>query len=133
MKKKAKVKKKRVKIKSIIIAIAPMKNEIIEIFIMLLKPKNKPRAPMSFTSPIPIASFPEINPPSNVINKNITPPVIIPSILFNASVIPDWLNIPSKKVNNKPISKIVKTSLFGIICSLKSIKKAETNNGNNTK
>ena len=45
--------------------IAPNKKAISEIIIIVLQPKNKPSAPISFTSPNPIASFPAIKPPTN--------------------------------------------------------------------
>ena len=52
--------------------IAASKNDNTEIDIIFIHPKNKPKAPMNFTSPNPIASFPAINPPNNVIIKNKT-------------------------------------------------------------
>ena len=59
--------------------IAASRNAINEIAIMFIHPKNKPSAPISFTSPKPIASFPAINPPNNVITKNIPAPTKEPS------------------------------------------------------
>ncbi len=58
--------------------IAPSKNAIKDIIIIPLRPKYKPNAPISLTSPKPIASFPAINPPSNVITKNIPAPITMP-------------------------------------------------------
>ena len=64
---------------NIIPIIAPSKKAISEIIIIVLHPKNKPSPPMSLTSPKPIASLPAINPPTNVINRKIPAPTIIPN------------------------------------------------------
>ena len=100
---------------SVIPTIAPSKNAIREIIIMVLHPKNNPSPPINFTSPKPIASFPAISPPTSVINKKIPAPAIIPSSISIAMLM---FIIPSKNVYTKPTSNIVRFSLFGIIFSL---------------
>ena len=65
-------------INNIILNIEPTKNAIIDIAIILLHPKNSPKAPTNFTSPNPTASFPDIKDPTNVINKKMPVPTIIP-------------------------------------------------------
>lgn len=92
--------------------IAPIKNEIKETIIILVNPKYKPSAPINFTSPNPIAFFPYTIPPKHVITKKIPAPAIIPNIIFKAIA---TLVIPYKKTNIRPISKIVKFILLGII------------------
>ena len=59
---------------NIMLNIEPIKKDIIDIAIILLHPKNKPIAPTNFTSPNPIASFPEISELTSVINKKIPTP-----------------------------------------------------------
>ena len=70
------------------------------------------RAPINFTSPNPIASFPAIRPPINVIIRKIPPPTAIPK---RASVIRFILYIPETIHEASPTSNIVKFNLFGII------------------
>ena len=95
-----------------ILIIAPIKKAINETAIIFIHPKNNPIAPISFTSPNPIASFPAIRPPINVISKNIPAPTKPPS---NISIPTDTLFIPCKNVNTKPTSNIVRFNLLGII------------------
>ena len=52
------------------------------ITIIFDNPKYNPNAPISFTSPNPIASLPYTSPPSNVIARNIPAPANIPSNIF---------------------------------------------------
>ena len=102
-------------VNNITLNIAPIKNETSVIAIIFDKPKYNPNAPISFTSPNPIASFPYIAPPINVISRNIPPPASIPSAMFIAIATSDN---PYRNAITKPISNIVKFSLFGIICNL---------------
>ena len=100
---------------NITLIIAPSKNEITAIITTSISPNTSPRAPISFTSPKPIASFPAIAPPINVISRNIPPPAIIPRILSKNTFILD------KPVINVKISatyNIVNVNLLGIICFL---------------
>ena len=95
--------------------IAQIKNDTNDTIIIFVSPKYNPSAPISFTSPSPIASFPYTKPPKRVIIKNIPPPASIPSNIFIE--IATFEN-PYKNANTKPISNIVRLSLFGIICNL---------------
>ena len=98
------------------------KKAINETAIIIFQPKNNPNAPISFTSPKPIASFPAIAPPTSVIIKKIPAPTIPP--IKNS--IPSYiLNIPCINANANPTSKIHKLSLFGIICNFLSITNAD--------
>ena len=90
-------------------------NETNVIAIIFDSPKYNPNAPISFTSPNPIASFPYITPPTNVISKNIPPPASIPSAMFIVIATSDS---PYKNAITNPISNIVRFNLFGIICNL---------------
>ena len=67
---------------NIILNNAPIKNDNNVTAIIFDNPKYNPNAPISFTSPNPIASFPYIAPPINVISRNIPPPASIPSAIF---------------------------------------------------
>ena len=101
---------------------------------MYTQPKYSPKAPISFTSPNPIASFPAISPPISVINKKIPAPTSIPNILFINTFIPVFtFVITPSAVNISPNSNIVKVNLFGIICNFKSMQKLLINIGNNNK
>lgn len=53
---------------------AANRNAIRVIVTIFANPKYSPSAPMNFTSPNPIASFPAINPPIRVIIRNTPPP-----------------------------------------------------------
>ena len=94
---------------------AAIKNDIIDIAIIPCTPKYKPNAAIILTSPNPIVSLPNINPPIIVIAKNISPPTINPWNILNATF---KLNIPCINVKINPTSNIVKVNLFGIICIL---------------
>ena len=99
---------------NIILRIAPIKNDTNVTAIILYCPKNNPKAPISFTSPNPIASFPYIA-PTYQCNKNIPPPISIPINIFIVIATSDN---PYKNANIIPISNIVRLSLLGIICNL---------------
>ena len=92
-----------------------MKNDINDITTVLVNPKYNPRPPISFTSPSPTESFPNISLLSKVININIPIPAIIPSSMFIVIAV---LDTPYKNAIISPVSKIVKLNLFGIICNL---------------
>ena len=69
--------------------IAPNKNDIIDIAKILEEPKKRPNAAINFTSPIPMASFPETSRPSNVNIPKITVPTSIPNNISIAKLISD--------------------------------------------
>ena len=97
------------------LSIAPIKNDSSVITIMFDRPKYIPNAPISFTSPKPIASFPYTSPPISVIAKNIPAPTNIPSTIFIVIATSDN---PYKNAITNPTSNIVRFNLFGIICNL---------------
>ena len=66
-----------------------LKNDIIDIAKILEEPKKRPNAAINFTSPIPIASFPETKRPSNVNIPKITVPTSIPNNISIAKLISD--------------------------------------------
>ena len=84
---------------NIILIIAPIKNEIIDIANILEEPKNNPKAAISFTSPNPIESFPDTILPRIVNIPKITVPKTIPSNISIARLISDN---PKINVNNIP-------------------------------
>ena len=93
-------------IKIPILIIAANKKASTEIMIILIQPKNKPSAPMNFTSPKPIASFPAINPPIKVMSKKIPPPASIPKMLSVSALMPLVVsNSTVKKVKTSPCFK----------------------------
>ena len=117
-------------ISNIILIIAANMNDIMDIIAIFVIPKYNPIAPINFTSPSPIESFPNMNLLINVINKNIPPPASIPSNIFIVIAIFDH---PDKNAIINPISNIVRFSLFGIVCVFKSIINTDNNIGVNIK
>ena len=84
---------------NIIPIIAPNKNDVKDIKAVFTNPKYKPSAAMNFTSPKPIASFPYINLPINVIIKKIPPPINIPN---NISIVIATFENPYRNAITSP-------------------------------
>ena len=98
--------------RKMILKIAPIKKDNNVIMIIFVNPKYSPNAPISLTSPSPIASLPYISPPKRVSAKNIPAPANIPNTIFIDIATSDN---PYRKAKTKPTSKIVRFSLLGII------------------
>lgn len=105
---------------------APIKKEVTDNTIISDIPKYNPNAPINFTSPYPIVSFPDIKFPSNVIARNIEAPIRPPTNLLSAIFMS---YIPNINTNIIPISNNVRTSLFGIIFNLLSMLITDNKNG----